>query len=129
MSATTFSHAEYAKVLESLFGEIEDKMPQVLEQTFSEMRKLGSLKGGEYAHGDDRLDNFRRNGVAMGLGMETIWGVYAAKHWDAVTTYIRDMQQGIVRERLEPPMGRVDDLLVYLVLFKCMLIERSRIGG
>ena len=126
MPATTFSHKEYAEVLRSTFELVEAQMPDIMQTTFAEMYKLGTLKGGEYAHGDDRLDNFRRNGDALGLCMETIWGVYAAKHWDAVTTYIRDMQKGIVRERLEPPMGRVDDLLVYLVLFKCMLIERQR---
>jgi len=86
------------------------------------------LKGGEYAGDHDRLDNFRRNGANLGLPMEVIWGVYAAKHWDAIGTYIRDLTTGKTRERMEPISGRVDDLLVYLILFKCMIIERDRAG-
>ena len=111
MPATTFSHKEY---------------DQLLDSTFQRLRELGKLKGGEYAHGDDRLDNFRRNGVDCGLPMETIWRVYAGKHWDAITTYVRDLQHGVQRERLEGIDGRIDDLIVYLLLFKCMVVERSR---
>ncbi len=90
------------------------------------MKELGTLKGGEYAAEIDRLDNFRRNGVDCGVTMETCWRIYAGKHWDAITTYVRDLQTGKSRQRLETLDGRVDDLLVYLILFKCMLVERER---
>lgn len=126
MPTTTFSNEEYARVLENAFKIIRHDLPDVADDTFREMAKLGTLKGGEYAHGDDRLDNFRRNGEALGLPMEVIWAVYAAKHWDAVTQYVSDLNKGIKRERLEGIRGRIDDLLVYLVLFKCMVIERER---
>lgn len=102
---------------------------RVMIDTFAKMKKLGELKGGEYAAETDRLDNFRRNGIDCGLPMETIWRVYAGKHWDAITTYVRDMQTGKTRTRLESLDGRVDDLLVYLILFKCMLIERANDTG
>lgn len=108
-----FTHKEYA---------------QVIESSVDQIKKLGALKGGEYAGDHDRLDNFRRNGANLGLPMEVIWGVYAAKHWDAIGTYIRDLTTGKTRERMEPISGRVDDLLVYLILFKCMIIERDRAG-
>lgn len=97
-----------------------------MADTFAEMKKLGSLKGGEYAGDQDRLANFRRNGANLGLPMETIWAVYAAKHWDAVQQYVKDLNTGKQRERLEGVSGRVDDLLVYLILFKCMLQEREK---
>jgi hypothetical protein len=114
MTATTFSHAEYDKLLEN---------------TVKEMVKLGALKGGEYARGADRLDNFRRNGADCDLPMEVIWRVYAGKHWDAITQYVRDIKNGAHRDRLETISGRIDDLLVYLVLFKCMVVEREREKG
>ena len=98
---------------------------QIIESTVLEIRKLGDLKGGEYAGDKDRLANFRRNGNALGLRMETVWAVYAAKHWDALMQFIQDAEKGKDRVRLEPIEGRVDDLLVYLILFKCMLAERS----
>lgn len=101
---------------------------ELLDETFEEIRKLGALKGGEYSGDTDRLANFRRNGAALGLPMETVWAVYAGKHWDAIMQYIRDQREGVERQRLEPIEGRVDDLLVYLLLLKAML-EEGKTGG
>jgi hypothetical protein len=95
----------------------------------AQLRQLGTLKGGEYAGDLDRLANFRRNARDMGLPMETVWRVYIAKHWDAICQYILDIQNGKTRSRLEPLEGRCDDMIVYLILFKCMLIERQRDNG
>ena len=89
------------------------------------LRSLAVLKGGEYAGDHDRLANFRRNAGALGLTMEQVWRVYAGKHWDAVTQYINDVSAGKDRPRLESILGRADDLIVYLVLFKAMVEERS----
>lgn len=102
-----------------------DQWEKLLSQTVEQIKQLAKLKGAEYSGDLDRLDNFRRNGQDVGLPMETIWRVYAGKHWDALTTYIRDLQAGRVRERSEPIASRVDDLLVYLLLFKAMLEERA----
>ena len=104
----TYSHKSWAALLASTTAQIEE---------------LSAKKGGEYAGDDDRLANFRRNGAALGLPMETVWAVYAGKHWDAIQQFIRDQRNGKARERLEPIAGRVDDLLVDLLLFKAMLEE------
>lgn len=98
---------------------------ELLNDTFDTMAELGKLKGGEYAGDNDRLANFRRNGEALELPMETVWRVYAGKHWDAITQYIVDLQNGTKRERMESIHGRIDDMLVYLVLLKCMVDERE----
>lgn len=108
--ATRFSHVEYSKLM---------------SDTFINIAKLSELKGGEYSGDDDRLANFRRNAAAQGLSLEAIWGVYAAKHWDAIGQYVKDLNEGKTRERMEPLSGRVDDLMVYLLLFKCMLLEKG----
>ena len=110
----TFSHARY---------------DALVAETFETVKRLSKLKGGEYAGDDDRLANFRRNAADLDLPMETIWRIYAAKHWDAVGQYIRDLQTGKTRERLEPLAGRLDDLIVYCLLFKAMLDERQRLDG
>lgn len=99
---------------------------ELVKQTVDMIIQLGKEKGGEYAGDRDRLANFRRNGDALGLPMETIWRVYAGKHWDAVTQYIVDIQQGKTRPRMESIAGRVDDLIVYLILFKAMVDERGQ---
>ena len=101
-----------------------DRWNKMIEETFEEVRHLAKAKGGEYSGDVDRLLNFRRNGAALGLPMETIWGVYAAKHWDALMQYIRDLQENKQRERLESIDGRIRDLIVYLLLFQAMVDER-----
>ena len=102
-----------------------EKWDNILSQTVQNITKLATLKGGEYAGDNDRLANFRRNGAALGLPMETVWAVYAGKHWDAIQQFIRDSREGKTRERLEPIEGRIDDLIVYLVLLKAMVEERT----
>lgn len=110
--AGALTHADYSRLL---------------ADTIDQIVSLSKLKGGEYCHGDDRLDNFRRNAAALGLPMEVIWSVYYAKHHDAVMTFCRDLQSGKQRTRLEPISGRVDDMIVYLILFKAMLVERGEL--
>ena len=59
--------------------------------------------------------------------MEVIWSVYYAKHHDAVMTFCRDLVTDTKRDRLEPISGRVDDMIVSLILFKAMLVERGEL--
>ena len=110
--------------MEMIFG--HDEYNALMHQTFLRCIELGKLKGGEYAGGEDRLENFRRNAEECGILMETCWRVYAGKHWDAITQYVKDIQTGKSRVRLESLDGRADDMIVYLILFKCMLRERER---
>ena len=105
-----FSHEDYAALV---------------DETIEQINRLSKLKGGEYAGDVDRLANFRRNGLAMDLPMEVIWHTYAAKHWDAVTQYILDLRRGTARVRAEPLAGRLDDIIVYCILLKAMLVERA----
>lgn len=97
---------------------------KIVEETCENLKKLAAVKGGEYAADDDRLANFRRNAEALGLQMEQVWAVYAGKHWDAVRNFVKDLGEGRQRPASEPIEGRVDDLIVYLTLFKAILQER-----
>lgn len=110
----------------------------IIASTMGSLQNLRETKGAEYANDaynedeKDVLDNFRRHAKELNLPMETILAVYAAKHWDAILTYVKDIQaQEIdssrrVREASEPVDGRVDDLINYLLLFKAMLEERRQ---
>jgi hypothetical protein len=100
-----------------------EQWDKLVAKTVAQIGSLGKIKGGEYAHGGDRLDNFRRNGKDMELPMITIWRTYAGKHWDSITTFVKDVTHGRERPRSEPMSGRADDLIVYLILFKAMLEE------
>lgn len=92
--------------------------------TITKLRELATLKDGEYSGDIDRLANFR-HASEQGLPPETIWRIYAGKHWDAIGTYCKDLLEGRERQRSESISGRADDLIVYLLLFKAMLEERG----
>lgn len=95
----------------------------LLTETIASIRELSTIKGGEYAGDFDRLANFRRNAAMLDLSMEQVWRVYAGKHWDSITQWIKDRSAGQDRPRSEPMLGRVDDLIVYGILLKAMMIE------
>ena len=96
---------------------------KLLAETWETIMELSRKKGGEYAGDHDLLQNFRRNSERLNLPMEVIWAVYAAKHWDAISQYCSDVAAGVDRPRMESLAGRCDDLIVYLILFKAMLLE------
>ena len=97
--------------------------------TVASIKQLAELKGGEYAGDNDRLANFRRNALAADTTMEFVWRIYASKHWDAIMQYELDLRTGRVRQRLESIEGRIDDMIVYLILFKMMVRERESASG
>lgn len=102
-----------------------ERYAQLLDDIYDRVRDLGHLKGGEYSGDDDRLANFRRNAASLGVNKETVWAVYAAKHWDAIMQYIKDKQAGKERRRLESLDGRVHDIITYMILFAAMLDEEK----
>jgi hypothetical protein len=103
-----------------------ERYDELVKETLKKILELGVKKGGEYAGDEDRLANFRRNAERWGMTMEQCWGVYVSKHYDAVQQYVQDLARGKTRERMEPLSGRVDDIIVYMLLFKAMLDERGQ---
>lgn len=102
-----------------------ERFSELIDETVDKIYSLVNLKGAEYAGDVDRLANFRKQSEELDLTMEQIWSVYASKHWSAVTQYIKDISNGVTRTRMEGIDGRVDDLIVYLLLFKAMVEERQ----
>jgi hypothetical protein len=100
-------------------------MEIIVKDTFDNILRLRKVKAAEYSEDSDTLSNFRRNGEDLGLPMEVVWRVYAGKHWDALSQYVRDVGNGTRRVLSEPIGERIDDLIVYLCLFKAMLRERQ----
>lgn len=95
----------------------------IFEEAVSEMRRLGAIKGGEYAVDSDRLHNFKNNAEQNGLHPLQVWAVYAGKHMDAIRTYIRDVAVGKVRPRSESIEGRAHDAALYMILFIALVRE------
>jgi hypothetical protein len=107
------------------FPYTHERWERLLSQTTDAIRQLAAQKGGEYAGDADRLANFRRNGAELGLEPEQVWRVYAGKHWDAITQWVKDTSEGKTRPRMESVAGRCDDLIVYLILLKAMVEVRE----
>lgn len=103
----------------------QERWTLLLDETIRSIRALSVLKGGEYAGDSDRLANFRRNAEALELTPEQVWRVYAGKHWDAISQWVKDMASGRQRTVAEPISGRLDDLIVYCILLKAMAEERD----
>jgi hypothetical protein len=101
------------------------EVDELIKDTFDRILHLREVKAAEYSEDSDALSNFRRNGEDMGIPMEVVWRVYAGKHWDALSQHVRDIGNGTRRVLSEPIESRIDDLIVYLCLFKAMLRERS----
>jgi hypothetical protein len=52
--------------------------------------KMGELKGNSYANDDnDRLNNFRRDGKALGIAPEANLLTHCGKHWAAINYFVR----------------------------------------
>lgn len=103
---------------------------QILDTVIGNIYSLCEIKGAEYAASDkDQLANFRRRADRFKMPMEAAWVIYAGKHWDAIETYITDLIHKRERPRSEPLDGRVDDMIVYLILFKAMLAERATVAA
>jgi hypothetical protein len=92
----------------------------IISETFGAISKLNDTKGREYAGDGDALANFKRRGEQLDLDPLKVWGIFAGKHWDAVLSFIR---HGKVLS--EPIEGRIDDLILYLILLKGLIEERA----
>lgn len=102
----------------------KDRFQQLLKDTNTEMVRLTSSKGEEYANNEssdtaDQHANFKRLSSELGLTPEQVLSVYLTKHIDAIKSYLRTG-----REFSEPIEGRVDDAILYLILLKGLVIEK-----
>lgn len=97
-----------------------DRVTAVLKETFEKAIYLRETKGREYSGTVDALENFKRNARDTCSDPILVWRIYAGKHWDSINTYVQDINKGITRETVEPIDGRIDDLIVYLILLKCL---------
>lgn len=95
----------------------------LVESSMTEMRKLLETKGGEYAGSEDRLANFKRGAALTGVTPLQCAFIYASKHYDAISTYVRDQASGTERPRSESIEGRLDDLMNYCLLMKGLVAE------
>lgn len=98
---------------------------EIVNETVTSIHKLLTVKGGEYAGSDDRLSNFKRGATLTGCTPLQVAFIYASKHYDAISTYIK--KAALVQEQVlsEPIDGRLDDLINYCLLIKALIKEEQ----
>ena len=101
------------------------QLQALLDQTHARLCALSATKGKEYTGGGEanRLQNFLDAGERLGL--HPLMPLYVAmdKHWNSITTYVRDRVAGRAREVSEPIESRLDDLILYAILAKGLIRE------
>lgn len=105
----------------------QEKFDLIVGKTIDEIRRLLVVKGGEYAGDDDRLANFKRGAELTNCTPLQVALIYLSKHYDAISTYVRDEAAGTLRPRSEPITGRLDDIINYCILMKALIEEKD--GG
>lgn len=85
--------------------------------------EMVEAKDADYAGADAQsfASNFYEEADALDITPETVWHVWAYKHWTAITTYCKT---GGVKS--EPIDGRLDDVIGYALLLKGMLCEQRK---
>lgn len=109
-----------------------DDFNKMLEKMHSEELALGATKGREYTKGD-RLDNFKRLSLELGISPKQVLWVYLKKHLDSIANYIRldaarkPNEMPMLRETLSEPIeGRISDARVYLSLLRGLIEEEKK---
>ena len=101
-----------------------DFLKLLTEMEDEEHRILG-VKGMEYTQGDgdkDRLANFSRLAVELGIPSEMVLWIYMKKHLDSIICYIKNGKE-FSEEKIE---GRIHDARNYLALLNAMIREKKK---
>lgn len=93
---------------------------KIRDNTLKEIRELNQTKGRDYAGAEDAFNNFKTNAKRTGLTVFQVWSIYFLKHENALETFIRD---GKVQS--EPIEGRINDMILYLLLLRGMIEEEK----
>lgn len=98
-----------------------------IDELYARLVKLTATKGEEYKRAEDnQFANFERGAAALGMTREQVLWVYASKHLDSIITYIKDAAEGREREYAEPITGRIDDVILYMLLLRGMVAKPTQ---
>ncbi len=83
-----------------------------IKNEFDKIIKLSETKGVEYSNSEtDANNNFKEIADKIGIDPETVLWIYATKHFQAITSYIKNG-----KTLSEPIDGRIHDLILYLFI-------------
>lgn len=103
----------------------------LIRQQCDKLIKITQSKGEEYSRSsDDQLANFKRAAVDYGLSQEQVLGIFLDKHINSIKTYIHGTSAGEPMPPMSEPIeGRIDDAILYLLLFKAMVLDSKLPAG
>lgn len=90
------------------------KEMEAVVQEISFLREAGQK---EYAHDESNaMRNFEASGEDVDVPREKVLWIFMKKHMDGILAHIRGH-----RSQREPVYGRINDVIVYLILLRSML--------
>jgi len=95
-----------------------EKFNKFIQEFINEQKELMDIKGSDYSGDKDALSNFKRIAKNIGDDPLKVWYVYASKHWDSITTFVR-----AGRVNSEHIRGRFLDMANYLLLGMAIIEE------
>ena len=97
---------------------VAEMMSFVFDNDIMKLREEGQK---EYAHtNDNAFANFERGADDIGVDRKQVLWVYAMKHKDGISSWLK----GHTSQR-EPVEGRINDLIVYLMLLRGMIEQEK----
>jgi len=103
---------------------LSEEVVKIIEHTFRDITDIFKTKGKAYANNEiDQLDNFKRLGKNLSLHPVIPLMVYTTKHWDSINNYISCRIRKEESYDPEDIDGRINDVILYLILLKCLLEE------
>jgi len=99
----------------------QKQMAEIMDTVFAECNTFRAAGQKEYAHNEENaFANFERLAEDLGLDRKEILWVYAMKHKDGISSYIKGH-----KSQREDVRGRINDLIVYLCLLRGMIEEEE----
>jgi hypothetical protein len=95
----------------------DDELLQFMEKTLRNVIALRRTKAVDYSDPHDAFSGLRRVAQEMELTEAKTLLVFMAKHWDTIRWYVI-RGDGRHSEEID---GRIDDMIVYLILLKAVL--------
>ena len=98
-----------------------EEFNMILESTYNTLIKLTKTKGDEYKEQNiDQLYNFKKQGSDVGVDPRVVLRIFMDKHYSSITSYIKSVQNGKPNPLSESLNSRIDDMILYLILLKCL---------
>ncbi len=93
---------------------------EIVDRLYEAEKQIGASKGLEYTQEGDRLDNFKRLSLELGISPQKVLWIYLKKHLDSISYYVRNGK--LESESLE---SRIIDARVYLSLLLALEKEQE----